>query len=146
MYEGKCDDNEECIEHAVVVYDFPSLKILKYIPLPINMTGFGSSLITLPKNKVYVSYAICRGFPGHGVDDKYIYVLDGTSDEIIKKIDCGIFGPYLMAYSPSLNKVYVSSDYEKKVSVIDPNTDSVLKVLVGGEGEAFSGTRIIVNK
>ncbi len=140
----KPDENEE-VEHCVVVYKFPSLQILRYIPLPLKMVGAARSLLTIPNNKIYVSYSICSGQDGHRIDDKYIYVFDGTNDEFLKKMDCGIYGPFLMTYLPSLNKVYVFSAYEKKISVIDPNTDEVLKILKFGEGEII-GTRIIANK
>ncbi len=139
-------DESGGVEECVVVYEFPSLQILKYIPLNLPMVGSGRSIITLPNNKVYVSYYIVAGEEGHRIDDKYIYVFDGTNDEFIKKVDCGLYGPYIMEYSPSLNKVYVFSGYEKKISVINPMTDEVIKVLVFGEGETFLGSRIIVNK
>uniref|UniRef100_A0A7C4U675 YncE family protein n=1 Tax=candidate division WOR-3 bacterium TaxID=2052148 RepID=A0A7C4U675_UNCW3 len=127
----------------LVVYDFPSCRINKVVQIEHIVAG-GAYILVLPNNKVYISRYLSPGIPGSGVEDNYIMVVDATTDEIIKMVKV-CYGPFMMAYSKELNKVYIASAYQHKFAVLNPETDEVIKI-INGKNVEISSMRVITNK
>jgi hypothetical protein len=128
---------------GLFIYDFPSCSIKKFIPFDIG----SYFILQLPNDKAYISHTIWTEEPGSGVIDNYITVINTETDEVIKRIYFNDFyGPYWMAYSKELNKVYVSSDYQYKIAVINPDNDSVIKIIKPNKNREISAFLLILNK
>ena len=126
---------------GIVINEFPSGKLLKFI----KTEHFPVDILVLPDNKVYVSHCEA-GFEGAGVVDNYITVIDGNTDEILKKVTV-CRGPNFMVYSKSLNKVYIGSYYDNCIAVVDPTADTLIKLIKGERlGPWGYDGRLIANK
>ncbi len=125
--------------YGILILEYPSGKQLKFIP----ENGVGGILV-LPDNKVYIAQCVSWVI---GPGENYIIVIDGMSDEMLKKIAIPRTPGPVMEYSPSLNKVYVPL-YGGYIGVINSETDELVKII---RDESFSDTlstyvRIIANK
>jgi hypothetical protein len=108
---------------GVVVYEFPSGEPKNIIPLEIKPVD----ILALPNGRVYVAQ---YDYYGLETTDNYITVIDAESDAVIKRINvCP--GPDYLAYSEAMNKLYMGSLYENSIAVVDPNTDSLIKLIKG---------------
>ena len=115
---------------GMAVYEFPSGRRLKYVP--VEGGEYCDEVILVGNNKVYVSVS---KYIGDVSRTRYIYVFDTGSDEIIKRVDLGNV-PHYMAYSPYKEKVYVQTGGNRhditpylppEIVVIDARTDEVIK-------------------
>ena len=109
---------------GIITYDFPSGEIVNFIET--SKGPFG--IIFLPNNKIYVSH--CDNSYPDGSGDNYITIIDANNDVIIKTIEV-CKGPTYMVYSEAMNRVYISSDYENSIAVVDPTNDSLITIIKG---------------
>lgn len=110
-------------QSGIAVYDFPSGKVKNFI----SVEKGSESMLPLPNGKVYISHF---DYSCNDGSDNHITVIDANSDAVINEINvCS--GPFYITYSKTLNKVYVGSVHENCIAVIDPNTDSLIKIIKG---------------
>ncbi len=128
---------------SLTIYDFPACSITKFVMFDI----LPSFILPLPNNKAYISHIIFPPNPGSGVNDNFITVINTQTDEVIKKVYLGDFyGPDYMEYSYAMNKVYIISNYQHKIAVLNPDNDSVIKIISTSKDYEISGLKFIVNK
>jgi YVTN family beta-propeller protein len=116
-------------------HSFPSLSVIdgnnNYQILQTNVTLDKDPLdidINPITNKVYVT----------NYGDNSVSVIDGKTDQVMKKIiDVGK-KPIRIAINTNLNKVYVTNYGDNSVSVIDGKTDQVMKKIIDVGENPFS--------
>jgi YVTN family beta-propeller protein len=127
--------------NSVTVFEFPSGHTLKMI----QTRKPTCDLLSLPNGKIYVAHNTGEAWQYGNYDS--LSIIDVNTDEVIKTIKV-CKGPISMAYSKDLNKVYVAGYLGTRISVINPDNDSVIKTIISdlaNENEWGYG-RIIVNR
>jgi len=130
-------------QNGITVYDFPSGKITGFIETSETIES-NMRIIFLPNNKVYVSHNDYSCTDG---SDNYIEVIDANTDAVINTIEV-CKGPFYMVYSEAMNKVYIGSIHENSIAVVDPNTDTLIKIIKGDAkgSEENRYYRLLTNK
>ncbi|MEO0115084.1 MAG: hypothetical protein ABIK93_06365 [candidate division WOR-3 bacterium] len=128
-------------EDSISIYDFPSGHKLKVI----QISKPSADLLTLPNGKVYVAHNTFEAWRYGNYDS--LSIIDVNTDEVIKTIQV-CKGPRSMAYSKDLNKVYVAGNLGTRISVINPENDSVIKNIVSdlASEDEWGYSKIIVNR
>lgn len=127
--------------NSVTAFEFPSGRTLKMI-----QTGKPTcDLLSLPNGKVYVAHNTDAAWRYGNYDS--LSIIDVNTDVVIKTIKV-CKGPISMAYSKDLNKVYVAGYLGTRISVINPDNDSVIKTIVSdlANEDEWGYGKIIVNR
>jgi quinohemoprotein amine dehydrogenase beta subunit len=110
---------------------------------------------------VWLSFAMLTGIflmnpePASGKDlliagsrDNYIYVIDGTTDEIIKTIELSGRGfPFKIATDPAGKKIYVLTNRWESVAIVDIEQGKQLdRIDLSSPGERVKAIEIAVNR
>lgn len=114
-------DKDDPLNHTLWVIDLTSKKVERMIKLkkenPYNLA--------VVEDKLYVSHYNI-GSPSR--PEKWVTIIDMNSYEIKNTIEVGE-GPQGICYSKSLGKVYTANAEDNSVSVIDVQTEKVIKTL-----------------
>jgi len=131
---------ESSSQSKIIVYDFPSGEVKNIIPFEIGPVY----MAVLPNGKVYVAH---YKYYCPERNDNYISVIDASNDVVIKRITvCP--GPDYITYSDAINKLYIGSLYENCIAVVDPNTDSLIKLIKDDsmDSERNHYSRLVTNR
>lgn len=114
-------DKDDPLNHTLWVIDLTSKKVERMIKLqkenPYNLA--------VVEDKLYVSHYNI-GNPSR--PEKWVTIIDMNSYEIKNTIEVGE-GPQGICYSKSLGKVYTANAEDNSVTVIDVQTEKVIKTL-----------------
>jgi len=97
-------------------------------------------------NKIYVtnfgscSPIYCPSPPGSTVS-----VIDGSTNSVTNTIQVGQ-GPRGISVNPSINRVYVTNEFDRTVSVIDGSTNAVVNTIPVGSEPIGVGVNLNTNK
>jgi YVTN family beta-propeller protein len=118
-------------ESALFVIDGVANEIIhryKYIKIAKHLAGVA---INPDKNIVYVTDSATS-----------LYVLDGTTNQLTKNITIGK-SPADIAVNTNTNKVYVVLGDSNRLSVVDGNTNSIVKTIVSGNTSSSSNSAAV---